>query len=175
MSSRNAPPLWEGALRDDTKNGCVADYDDGDSDENGKKKNRFRVKQQLCSCITFFCSFLCRHCTTTTWNAYETAWLPWWKILLENPGNAISETLYFKMSLDALAFKNLCLRCEFQSHLLFIISLLFKNVLTALALLRLHAGIFWAHSCYHANQFCKLCRNVTKTLQVVKETPVHVS
>ena len=26
-SSRNAPPhLWRGALRDDTKNGCVADY-----------------------------------------------------------------------------------------------------------------------------------------------------
>ena len=25
MSSRNAPP-WGGALRDDTENGCVADY-----------------------------------------------------------------------------------------------------------------------------------------------------
>ena len=32
MSSRNAPPhyhLWGGALRDDTKNGCVADYSEG--------------------------------------------------------------------------------------------------------------------------------------------------
>ena len=26
VSSRNAPPHWGGALRDDTKNGCVADY-----------------------------------------------------------------------------------------------------------------------------------------------------
>ena len=29
VSSRNAPPhkgLWRGALRDDSKNGCVADY-----------------------------------------------------------------------------------------------------------------------------------------------------
>ena len=25
VSSRNAPPHWGGALRDDTKNGCVAD------------------------------------------------------------------------------------------------------------------------------------------------------
>ena len=28
----------------------------------------FYVKQQLCTCSTFFCTFLCRHCTTTTWN-----------------------------------------------------------------------------------------------------------
>ena len=44
----------------------------------------------------------------------------------------ISETLNFKMSLDGSALKNLCLWCEFQSCLLFIISLLLKNVLTAL-------------------------------------------
>ena len=25
-----------------------------------------KVKQQLCTCITLFCSFLCRHCTATT-------------------------------------------------------------------------------------------------------------
>ena len=48
------------------------------------------------------------------------------------PGNAISETLNFKMFLDALVLKNLCLWCEFQSRLLFIISLLLKNFLTAL-------------------------------------------
>ena len=30
---------------------------------------RFRLaKQQLCTCITLFCTFLCRHCTTTAWN-----------------------------------------------------------------------------------------------------------
>ena len=33
------------------------------------KINRFRQgKQQLCTCNTLFCTFLCRHCTTTTWN-----------------------------------------------------------------------------------------------------------
>ena len=33
------------------------------------KSNRFRLaKQQLCTCITLFCTFLCRHCTTMTWN-----------------------------------------------------------------------------------------------------------
>ena len=26
------------------------------------------MKQQLCSCIKHFCTFLCRFCTTTTWN-----------------------------------------------------------------------------------------------------------
>ena len=25
------------------------------------------AKQQLCTCSTLFCKFLCRHCTTTTW------------------------------------------------------------------------------------------------------------
>ena len=36
--------------------------DDGDGNENGKK-----AKQQLCTCITLFCTFLCRQCTITTW------------------------------------------------------------------------------------------------------------
>ena len=54
------------------------------------------------------------------------------KFLLKTPGNAISETLNFKMSLDASVLKNLYLWCKFQSHLLFIISLLLKNFLTAL-------------------------------------------
>ena len=27
VTQRSSPHLWEGALRDDTKNGCVADYD----------------------------------------------------------------------------------------------------------------------------------------------------
>ena len=35
--------------------------------ENGKKSNRFRLgKQQLCTCIPPFCTFLCRYCTTMT-------------------------------------------------------------------------------------------------------------
>ena len=54
------------------------------------------------------------------------------KYLLKTSGNTFSETLFFKMSLDASALKNLSLWCEFQSRLLFIISLLFKNFLTAL-------------------------------------------
>ena len=33
-----------------------------------QKCNRFRIaKQQLCTCIMLFCTFLYRHCTTTTW------------------------------------------------------------------------------------------------------------
>ena len=54
------------------------------------------------------------------------------KFLLKTPGNAISVTLYFKISLDTLALKNVCLWCEFQSRLLFIISLPLENFLTAL-------------------------------------------
>ena len=34
-----------------------------------QKGERFRLaKQQLCKSITLFCTFLYRHCTTTTWN-----------------------------------------------------------------------------------------------------------
>ena len=42
--------------------------DDGDGNENGKKAKGFRLaKQHLCTCITLFCTFVCRHRTTTTW------------------------------------------------------------------------------------------------------------
>ena len=54
------------------------------------------------------------------------------KYFLKTPGNAISKTLNFKMSQDASALKNLCLWWKFQSRLLFIISLILKNFLTAL-------------------------------------------
>ena len=54
------------------------------------------------------------------------------KFLLNTPGNAISETLNFKMSLDSSTLKNLFLWCEFQIRLPFIISLRLKNFLTAL-------------------------------------------
>ena len=65
----------------------------------------------------------------------ETIWRPRLIYILETPGNGISETLKtFKMSLDASALRNLCLWCEFQSCLLFIISLLLENFLTALDL-----------------------------------------
>ena len=40
---------------------------DGDGNEDGKKAMGLAVaKQQLCTCITLVCTFLCRHCTTTT-------------------------------------------------------------------------------------------------------------
>ena len=39
------------------------------SNENGKKNDWFKVskKKQLWTCITRFCTFLSRHCTTTSW------------------------------------------------------------------------------------------------------------
>ena len=38
-----------------------------------QKCNRFGLtKQQLCTCSTFVCTFICRRCTTTTWK-----WLIW--------------------------------------------------------------------------------------------------
>ena len=48
------------------------------------------------------------------------------KYLWKTSGNTISETLIFRMPLQyyASALKNLCLWCEFQSCLLFIITLL---------------------------------------------------
>ena len=58
-----------------------------------------------------------------------------------------------KMSLDASALKNLCLWCKFQSHLLFIISLLLENVLTALLTCLLDSA------CAKPNDSCK-CWNI---------------
>ena len=72
------------------------------------------------------------YCSQSCMYSDETAWRPCWKISLETPGNTISKTPNFKMSLDASTLKNLYLWCEFQSCLLFIISLLIKNFLTAL-------------------------------------------
>ena len=39
--------------------------DDGDGNENVKKAIGL-LRKQLCTYITLFCTFLCRHCTTTT-------------------------------------------------------------------------------------------------------------
>ena len=69
---------------------------------------------------------------------------PGGKFLLKTPGNAISETFNLKMSLDASALKNLCLWCEFQSHLLFIISLLLFDSpsVSILFVQMLHGGLY---------------------------------
>ena len=41
-----------------------------------QKSSRFRLaKQQLCTCITLFCTILCRHCTTTTWKCLISRFL----------------------------------------------------------------------------------------------------
>ena len=82
----------------------------------------------------------------------------WWKIPL---GNAISETLNFKISLDASALKNLCLWCKFQSRLLFIIGLLLKNFLTALntgaCKVSVHKFPGYVQSPRFGNIFCQKC------------------
>ena len=41
--------------------------DDGDGSKNVKKQYVWLAKQQLCTCSTLFCTFICRHCATTTW------------------------------------------------------------------------------------------------------------
>ena len=47
--------------------------EDGDIKENRKKSNTFRLaKQQLRTCITLFCIFLCCQCTTTGWKCIIT-------------------------------------------------------------------------------------------------------
>ena len=33
-----------------------------------RRRDGNEKKQQLCTCISLFCTFLCRFCTTTTWN-----------------------------------------------------------------------------------------------------------
>ena len=43
----------------------------GDGNENGKKKRFILEKQELCTCSTLFCTFLCHHCRTATWNSLK--------------------------------------------------------------------------------------------------------
>ena len=40
----------------------------GPSGEHTSQGGRGLAKQQLCTCITLFCTFICCSCTTTTWN-----------------------------------------------------------------------------------------------------------
>ena len=75
----------------------------------------------------------------------NTSWKP-----LEMPFLRLKR---LKMSLDASALKNLGLWCKFQSHLLFIISLLLENFLTALLTCLLDSA------CAKPNDSCK-CWNI---------------
>ena len=50
--------------------------DDGDGNENGQKAiGLIIVKQQLCTCITLFSTFLTRRCTATTWKCLVSCFL----------------------------------------------------------------------------------------------------
>ena len=77
------------------------------------------------------------------------------KYSLKTPGNSISETLNFTMSLAALALKNLCLWCEFQSRLLFIIRLLLKKLFDS--------PDSWAKKCIYSKCFIYFGLNLNKT------------
>ena len=47
---------------------CVnALFDDDDDDGNENGKTSIGLDWRSCTCNTLFCTFLCRHCTTTTW------------------------------------------------------------------------------------------------------------
>ena len=56
-----------------------------------------------------------QHCSQACVYSNQTTWHKWLETPFETLGNAITETLIFKSSLDALAPKNLCLWCEFHS------------------------------------------------------------
>ena len=43
--------------------------------ERQKSKQTRLAKQQLSTCIMFFCTFLCRRCTNTTWNVLVTRFM----------------------------------------------------------------------------------------------------
>ena len=68
------------------------------------------------------------HCSQSCVYSDKTTWRLQWETPLKNPWRRHYRDSDFKMSADALALKSLCLCCEFQSHLLFIISLLLKNL-----------------------------------------------
>ena len=49
---------------------------DGDGNENDKNSDRFILaKQQLCTSITLFCTFLFRRCRSTTWNLLNSGFV----------------------------------------------------------------------------------------------------
>ena len=77
------------------------------------------------------------HCSQSCMYSDEATWRPQWKIQctavpLETSGKAISKTLNFKLFLGTSALKNLCIWCEFQSRVLFIISVVLRKFLKVL-------------------------------------------
>ena len=62
-----------------------------------QKSSRFRsAKQQLCTCITLFCTFLCRHCTSS----YDVK-LPNFHVLCRT-GTHDNEFLFLFVNLDTV-------------------------------------------------------------------------
>ena len=60
---------------------------DDDGNGNVKKQYVLLAKQQLCTCITLFCTFLCLHYETTTWNDQILS------LLGDGNGKAINSTI----------------------------------------------------------------------------------
>ena len=76
--------------------------------------------REMCATFWLHCSQCCEYSDLTTWH-------PRWKIPLENPCKCHFRDSKFQNTLDAV-----CLWRKLQSRLLFIISLLLENFLTAL-------------------------------------------
>ena len=91
---------------------------------------------------------------------------------MKTPGNAISETLNFKMPLDASPLKNLSLWCEFQSRLLFIISLLLENFLTTLSTLYLVSNYQRASLCMKSSDVIIQVKSLQHYIHTVIQSTV---
>ena len=59
-----------------------------------------RKKKKLCTCITLFCKFLARPCTTTTWNDQI------WSLLGNGNGKAINSTISVRIRARSLLFSS---------------------------------------------------------------------
>ena len=59
-----------------------------------------KAKQQLCTCITLFCTFLCSPCTTTTWNDAILS------LLGNGNGEAINSTISVRTRARSLLFSS---------------------------------------------------------------------
>ena len=61
-----------------------------------QKCNRFRLaKQQLCTCIALFCTFVCRHCTRTTWKCLISRFV-------ENVNTQDNNFIFLSLNFDAV-------------------------------------------------------------------------
>ena len=68
--------------------------DDGDGNGNENGKNAICLGLQLCTCITLFCTFLCRRCTTTTSKCLISRF--------EQDVNTIDDSLFLFLNFDTV-------------------------------------------------------------------------